>query len=52
MMFEYFDKIRKILSDVEAKEAKNILKLKDYLVETVINKNNIFIFLELVMPVS
>lgn len=44
MMFEYFDKIRKILSDVEIKEAKNILKLKDYLVETVINKNNVYIF--------
>ncbi|MFM1542607.1 SIS domain-containing protein [Helcococcus ovis] len=43
-MFEYFDKIKKILYDVEKNECENIKKFKDCLVEATINKNNIYIF--------
>lgn len=43
-MFEYIDKIRDILDEVEKNEEKNILETVDYIVQATLNKKNIYIF--------
>ena len=44
MRFEYIDKIKQILKDVEELESKNIIKSCEILVDAILNKKSIFIF--------
>lgn len=43
-MFEYIEKIRDILDEIEKDEEKNILETVDCIVKATLNKNNIYIF--------
>lgn len=43
-MFEYINKIKNILDEVEDKEEKNILEAVDYIVKATLDKNSIYIF--------
>lgn len=43
-MFEYIDRIKEILNEVESKEKENIVKASNMMVDAILNKQNIYIF--------